>query len=558
MKLLATIQLGAENVFPEEIYLADGRLTIIGSQSHHGYPIDIYDAPTGVKIAPTTNTAEMEAVTAREILPMPPMPMETTTRVVTFDVSNPRQPTRLGSYEIEGRLLSSRRVGNALYLVTNKSLSYRMPYDTPQTPVFRYGAGVQEGSWQTIPATTVSWCPDFTNANYLVVSGIQLDKPSLVPSQYTMLGAGDTIYATADALFVAVRQYKYNSIILPDPMMERMPPSFRDSTETTDLYRFTLEAGTATLVSRGSIPGRLLNQFSMDWHADHLRVATTLGWASRTVTTTPETGTGTGSGTSSGTTSSTYATPTSTNQLFILDEMMNVTGAILDIAPGEQIYSTRFMGERGYMVTYKDVDPLYVLDLADPTNPAILGELKIPGYSTYLHPYQEGYLIGFGKDSVELVNQWDPTTKWAYYQGLKVALFDVRDVASPKLLHETHIGDRGTDSELLRNHRALLFSPTRNLMAFPVSLYEVPVGEDARISYGTFTWQGLMAYRLTVEKGFEKLVDISHLEPGDSWNTERYVTRGTYIGDTLYSLSNREIRATDMNSWQEIGRLVLP
>jgi hypothetical protein len=241
----------------------------------------------------------MEAVTAREILPMPPMPMETTTRVVTFDVSNPRQPTRLGSYEIEGRLLSSRRVGNALYLVTNKSLSYRMPYDTPQTPVFRYGAGVQEGSWQLIPATTVSWCPDFTNANYLVVSGIQLDKPSLVPSQYTMLGGGHHLrHRRCLVCRGAAIQIQFHHAARTHDGSDAAV--LRESTETTDLYRFTLEAGTATLVSRGSIPGRLLNQFSMDWHADHLRVATTLGWASRTVTTTPETGAGTESGTSSG------------------------------------------------------------------------------------------------------------------------------------------------------------------------------------------------------------------------------------------------------------------
>ena len=581
MELLSTIQLGSENISPEEIYVADGRLTIIGSQYQSGSSVGwpqfksaaIMDQPVAdwmpdtewmqdTVLAPSSSERASIEPSIGIMPPIRPVPSTQTTRVVTYDVSNPAAPVRTGSYEIEGRLLSSRRIGDELYLVTNKSLYYGMQYPHADTPVYRYGTGTSEGTWKRVEPTTVSWCPDFTQANYLVVSGISLSKPSVAPSLYTLMGAGETIYATADSLFVAVQQYKSGNILFPDDMMRRSMPPY---SESTDIYRFTLDAGAATLVSRGTVPGRLLNQFSMDWHENHLRVATTIGWASQT------------------------GEPTSTNQLYTLDGMMNMTGAILNIAPGEQIYSTRFLGDRGYMVTYRSVDPLYVLDLADPAKPSILGELKIPGYSNYLHPYQEGYLIGFGKDAVELANNWDPGTTWAYYQGLKVALFDVTDVTKPKLMHETHIGDRGTDSELLRNHRALLFSPTRNLLAFPVNLYEVgdgnvytkPSASDvpgspdtatepsvapateaqfaANVSeYGSFTWQGLMAYQLTLEKGFEKLAEISHLEPGDLWNTDRHVTRGAYIGNTLYTLSSREIRANSMDSWKETGRLILP
>ena len=205
-----------------------------------------------------------------------------------------------------------------------------------------------------------------------------------------------------------------------------------------------------------------------------------------------------------------------------------------------------------------------MLDLADPAAPAILGALKIPGYSNYLHPYDETHIIGFGKNAVELPSQWDTGTTTAYYQGMKVALFDVGDVKNPVLMHEVLIGDRGTDSELLWNHRALLFSKTRNLIAFPVNLFEVKnkaagaTDPNASAQYGEMTWQGLMAWRLTLEKGFEKMADISHLNPGDLSNSDRYVTRGAYIGDVLYTLSNREVRATNMIGWTEIGRLVLP
>jgi uncharacterized secreted protein with C-terminal beta-propeller domain len=278
----------------------------------------------------------------------------------------------------------------------------------------------------------------------------------------------------------------------------------------------------------------------MDWYKDTLRVATTTGWASRT------------------------GEPTSANQVFTLDAMLNIVGMIPDIAPGEQIYSSRFLGDRGYLVTYRTTDPLFVLDLANPAAPAILGELKIPGYSNYLHPYDETHIIGFGKNAVEVPSEWDSGTTMAYYQGMKVALFDVGDVKNPVLMYQELIGDRGTDSELLWNHRALLFSKSRSLMAFPVNLYEVKDkaagsnGSDVSIQYGTMTWQGFMAWRLTLEKGFEKLAYISHLDPVELYNSDRHVSRGAYIGDVLYTLSNREVRATEMTGWTEVGRLTLP
>lgn len=539
MRLLATVQLGAEDFWPSEIYVKDGRLTIIGtSQAYGPGPVPV---PMTGGIAPSAVSGSAGTAVAPSIRYMPPMPQAVMTRAITYDISNPEIPVRTGNFEVEGSLLASRRIGNYLYLVTNKSLYPGLITTDPATPVWRNGTG----GYQSIVPTTVSWCPAFTEANYLVVSGLDLTNPTKAPGMYTLLGAGQTVYATTDSLVVAVQKYGGGDIILPAKTilpgtMKTAAGIMRPMTETTDLYRFTLQDCNASLVTRGTIPGRLLNQFSLDWYKDTLRVATTTGWASQT------------------------GSPTSSNQVFTLDAMLNIVGMIPDIAPGEQIYSTRFLGDRGYLVTYRTTDPLFVLDLADPAAPAILGALKIPGYSNYLHPYDETHIIGFGKNAVELPSQWDTGTTTAYYQGMKVALFDVGDVKNPVLMHEVLIGDRGTDSELLWNHRALLFSKTRNLIAFPVNLFEVKnkaagaTDPNASTQYGEMTWQGLMAWRLTLEKGFEKMADISHLNPGDLSNSDRYVTRGAYIGDVLYTLSNREVRATNMIGWTEIGRLVLP
>jgi inhibitor of cysteine peptidase len=547
MRILAKISLDGENFWPSEIYVQDGRLTIIGSSQTYG-PEPV---PMTGGMAPGTATPEASGSSVPAAVPetavapssryMPPLQQTTLTRAITFDIANPESPVRTGNYEIEGSLLASRRIGDYLYLVTNKSLYPWLIGTDPATPVWKNGTG----AYQKIAPTTVSWCPDFREANYLVVSGIDLANPAKTPGMYTLLGAGQTVYATTDSLVVAVQKYGGGNIILPARTV--LPQNMKTTegimvptTETTDLYRFTLAQGSASLVTRGTIPGRLLNQFSLDWYKDTLRVATTTGWASRT------------------------GAPTSANQIFTLDAMLNIVGMIPDIAPGEQIYSSRFLGDRGYLVTYRTTDPLFVLDLANPTAPAILGELKIPGYSNYLHPYDETHILGFGKNAVEVPSQWDSGTTMAYYQGMKVALFDVGDVKKPVLMHEVLIGDRGTDSELLWNHRALLFSKSRSLVAFPVNLREIKDktagsnGADASAQYGEMTWQGLMAWRLTLEDGFVKLADISHLDTGGLYNSDRYVSRGAYIGDVLYTLSNQEVRATEMIGWTEVGRLTLP
>jgi uncharacterized secreted protein with C-terminal beta-propeller domain len=254
-----------------------------------------------------------------------------------------------------------------------------------------------------------------------------------------------------------------------------------------------------------------------------------------------------------------------------LDNELNIKGKIEDIAPGERIYSVRFMGDRAYMVTFKTVDPLFVLDLKDPASPKILGALKIPGYSDYLHPYDENHIIGFGKDTIELSqkgNKGNEVETTAFYQGMKIALFDVSNVEKPIEMFKEVIGDRGTDSEVLNNHKALLFAKDKNLLAFPITVMEVKgskVDPNGFPKYGELTFQGAYVYNLDLEKGFilkgkiSHLTDEQYLKSGQGWyNSDRNIQRIIYINNNLYTISNALIKANDLTNLREIGTVSLP
>jgi uncharacterized secreted protein with C-terminal beta-propeller domain len=230
------------------------------------------------------------------------------------------------------------------------------------------------------------------------------------------------------------------------------------------------------------------------------------------------------------------------------------------MAPGERIYSVRFMGSRAYVVTFRTVDPLFVIDLKDPKKPKVLGQLKIPGYSDYLHPYDENHIIGFGKDAVAVGDN-------AYYLGMKIAVFDVSNVSNPVQMFSEKIGDRGTDSELLRNHKALMFSKEKGILSFPVTVMTVKnksgnTGSYGMPEYGTFEFQGAYVYSINLKDGLKLKGHITHISDqeyklsGDYWyNSNKNIQRILYIDDVLYTVSGYGIKANNLNSLKEIKQL---
>jgi uncharacterized secreted protein with C-terminal beta-propeller domain len=311
----------------------------------------------------------------------------------------------------------------------------------------------------------------------------------------------------------------------------------QNETEKTIIHRIWIRNGQIRYRASGGVLGYVLNRFSMDEYKGYFRVATTTGqiWRSG------------GSG--------------SNNHVFTLGLDLNVVGKIVNIAPGERIYSARFMGDRAYLVTFKKVDPFFVLDLEDPTTPEILGELKIPGYSNYLHPYDENHVIGIGKECVDMGD-------FAWYQGVKLSLFDASDVNNPRELSKYIVGDRGTESLALHDPHTFLFSRQKNLLVIPIWLAEIDEdkysGDIPPNAYGEHIWHGAYVFDLSLENGFVMRGRITHEDGGDNDHSYGYyhspfrVKRTFYIDDYLHTVSDVLLEAHYIDSLEEIADVDLP
>jgi len=306
--------------------------------------------------------------------------------------------------------------------------------------------------------------------------------------------------------------------------------------EKTVIHKIAINSGSLEYKTFGEVTGQVLNQFSMDEQNGFFRIATT---KNRTWSQFTDSG-----------------QQDSYNNLYVLDENLKPAGKLEGLAPGERIYSARFMQNRAYMVTFKQTDPLFVIDLADPNNPKVLGQLKIPGFSNYLHPYDDHKLIGLGKETTE--NEWGGVTT----KGIKLSLFDVADVANPKEIDKYVLGDSGSDSIALSDHKAFLFSKEKNLLVIPASIMEAKDNN----SYGQFVFSGAVVFKVD-DNGFTLKGKIDHSDGGiasnesETWGGIRYydntVERSLFINDVLYTFSPKYLKMNNMDNLDLIKFLEL-
>lgn len=452
------------------------------------------------------------------------------TKIMIYDISDYKLVREV---EVDGNYLTSRKVDDNVYIITNRYIYSYYPLAEVENdilPIYRDTAINDE--YQKIAATEICYFPDFEQSSYMIIAGVNLSDMKKEVNISTYLGASSQVYATKDTLYVANSSYRY-SIMPIRPLIDSVTLDISNSSYETKtyIYKFRINNGEAKYIAKGEVPGTIINQFAMDEYKGNFRIATTVGqtWDN-----------------------------TSNNNLYILDENMNMMGSIKGLAKGERIYSVRFMGDKGYIVTYKNVDPLFVIDLSNPNNPKVLGELKIPGYSDYLHPYKDNYLIGFGKDTVvKGYYDWEgKLQETAYEVGMKIALFDVSDFNNPKELYSIKVGDRGSYSEILNNHKALLFSEEKNIIAFPAYVTTSNSIDSRGIpEYGRLTFDGALIYELSLDKGFELKGKITH--QNDNYDYQKTVQRILYINDILYTISSKVIKANDINTIKELNKVEL-
>jgi len=508
------------------------------------------------------------------------------TRAQIFDISDRTKPNEVEKFTVNGDYFEARMIGDYVYFVAREGV-YRL-YNYIEMPMVKSSAG-------TIVRPDVYYF-DHVDDNYQfnTVASFNIKKPQINAKTF-MMGYANTLYVSTNNMYIAYQKSnpwyyapedeskRFEEAILPmlpagtkasistilsdqnlnsyekwdkisaklEEMYNNMKESDKEdlisqidkSTQEYDtkreiersktvIHKIAIANGNIEYKAKGEVSGQLLNQFSMDEFLGNLRVATTTNiWVANKG-------------------SEVY------NNVFILDPEMKEMGKLEDIAPEEQIYSTRFMGERLYMVTFKRMDPLFVIDLSSPGNPKVLGKLKIPGFSDYLHPYDSTHLIGVGKET-EVNDYGSLTTK-----GVKIALFDVTDVENPKEIDHYDIGQAGSDSEVLQDHKAFLFSKEKSLLAIPVR--EVKSTRYYNSQYGYYSqkvWQGAYVFHVDLQ-GFQKLGTITHLDGDEEqqywYNSPSAVRRILYMDDVLYTVSATKIKANDIKTIAELKEIDLP
>jgi inhibitor of cysteine peptidase len=532
------------------------------------------------------DNSEVYRVMPYDFMPYPSYQQQT--KVQVYDIKDRSKPTLLKEYKMSGSYYQSRMIGDYVYFVfTNYVNTYDYYVDLPviregtsiavKPEIYHFDNVEDNFVFTTVASFNVNGDDDkinaksflmgYANTMYVSEGNIYIAYQKTMPWRYYDTDREDRFYKVVVPLLPKDVQTKIDAIKGSDKKsyekwieISEVMQEMYDGMDTNDretlsndmydavqeyeakkeaeyrktvIHKLAIDKGDIDYVASGEVSGNLLNQFSLDEYQGNLRVATTTElWSGK---------------------SQLY------NNVYVLDKDMKPKGALEELAKDERIYSTRFVGERLYMVTFKRIDPLFVIDLSDAEKPKVLGKLKIPGYSDYLHPYDATHIIGIGKETEG--NDWGGVS----VKGVKLALFDVSDVENPKQLSTYEIGDSGTDSEALHDHKAFLFDKEKNLLVIPISeVKESRVYDNRYGYYRQKVWQGAYVFGLTVKDGFELKGKVSHQDGYENdygywYYGGNQVRRALFMDSVLYTVSGKLVKMNDLkNIDTEIGEVELP
>jgi uncharacterized secreted protein with C-terminal beta-propeller domain len=374
-------------------------------------------------------------------------------------------------------------IGDYVYLVASQP-AYVI-YDTVILPKIYTKDGIEEIS----PSEIYYFNASDDYYQYTTVAALNMQNITEEPTHETiMLGGTSSMYVSLNNIYIT----------FPEPY------------GNTTIYRILVENSAINPEARGEVPGHELNQFSMDEYNNYFRIATTKSVNGITQ-----------------------------NNLYVLNMNLSIVGSLenIPLAVGERIDSARFIDDRCYLATSRvQQDPFFVIDVENATELKILGYLKIPGFTRYLHPYDESHVIGVGRDE---------------NNSVKISLFDVSNVSAPVEVDMYSVGGVWSDTPVLTEHKAFLFDKSKDLLAIPMSIY---YNKD-----NYWQWQGLYVFNITISDGITLRGNVTHQENSTVyWDSTYWVKRALYIENVLYSISDKKIKMNSLDDLREIKEIPIP
>jgi len=414
------------------------------------------------------------------------------TRFTEIDVSDPARPDVLRIEDVDGTMVDARLTGRTARVVV--SSSPKALYGSPAARTRPAGwlpkgtvANVRTGRKVTrrVGCRKVRRPSAYSGSDVLTIYTADMTKGLPAVDVDAVFASAATVYASATSLYVATQRWAGDGA-------------------NTSIHRFdSADADRTFYAGSGMVSGSLLNQFSLSEDEGILRTASTVGFG-------PE-------------------AESKVTTLAAADGRLVQRGQVGGLGQGERIYAVRFMGDVGYVVTFRETDPLYTVDLSDPANPRVRGELKIPGYSAYLHPLGDDLLLGVGQEA----------TDDGRVQGLQISLFDVSDVARPLRLQQKQLGSRYSQSAVEWDHHAFLWWAPTQLAVLPMD---------------SPTFNGMRGFRVDRENGIVEVGSVTHRD--GKWTQP--VSRAVVVGDRLFTLSDLGVQASALEGFGDRGWVAFP
>ena len=460
------------------------------------------------------------------------------TVVKIYNITSREKPVLTKSYEMYEPYYTSRCIDNVLYVISSGNL--RKEDD-------KIVVGYNEDNMEKeMSIDKIKYLKDVKTTKQTLISTVDLNNETADIKLDSYLMNISNAYVSENAIYLLNKKYNNDSKI-PIKLLFGFKGVFgledyyemdSESGYYTEIYKFDIKEN-VEYKAKTKVKGKTINQYSLDEKDNHLRIALYDNDGSRVA---------------------------------IFDEDLKQIGISDNVAKGEKMYSSRFIGDKVYFVTYKTIDPLFVMDLSNEAKPKVLGKLKIPGYSTYLHPYDENHIIGIGMETKEIINRnsnGKVISTTAKVVGMKMALFDVSNVNSPVQISSVVIGDSRTTSAILTNPKALLFSKEKSLIAIPVNNYsqdfEVTLSNNYETMINNYTKyskpynaEGYFVYNINVQDGFKLKGVITHEKTNATYYySNSKLLRGLYIDNNLYTVSETMIKVNELDSLKAVGELKL-